>query len=119
MLDKILRVGILLDFYGALLTEKQKYCVELHYLSDFSLAEIADEMGVSRQAVHDILKRAEQVLSEYEEKLRLVQRYQEEQLSIKKIHDRLASLPEEVRNLPEIRLAISQLEDLLDCSKEV
>lgn len=119
MIEKVLRIGVLLDFYGGLLTEKQKYCMELHFLSDFSLAEIADELNVSRQAVHDILKRAEQILLEYEHKLHLVERHQEEQSIIKKIYISLKNLNEDTECLSEIKQAVSGLEKLLDCSKEV
>ena len=70
MLDKVLRIGRLYDFYGALLTDKQRYCLEMHYLSDLSLAEIAEELKVSRQAPFMIFCAAcEQILEEYEAKL--------------------------------------------------
>ena len=78
MIDKVCRNGLLYDFYGALLTDKQQYCFELHYLRDMSLSEIAGGLTVSRQAVHDILRRAEQLLEDYEDKLQLVSRHQKE-----------------------------------------
>ena len=78
MLEKIVRIGRLFDLYSALLTEKQQRCVELHYLQDFSLSEIAEELCVSRQAVHDMLRRAEHILEEYEGKLRLLERQEQE-----------------------------------------
>lgn len=64
--------GRLLDFYGILLTERQRYCMEQHYENDLSLAEIAEDLGVSRQAVHDNLQRAAQLLNDYEAKLQLL-----------------------------------------------
>lgn len=79
MLERMLLVGSLFDLYGALLTTRQQDCIRMHYLEDLSLAEIADEFGVSRQAVHDILNRAEQTLVHYEEKLRLLERHNREQ----------------------------------------
>lgn len=75
MLDRVLLYVVLFDFYGALLTDKQKLSIEMHYLNDFSLAEIADELGISRQAVHDNLKRVEQILMDYEDKLKFVEKY--------------------------------------------
>ncbi len=63
------------DFYGQLLTDRQKDFMELYYGQDLSLGEIAEEFNVTRQAVHDTLKRAEQLLSEYEEKLGLVAKF--------------------------------------------
>lgn len=63
--DRI-RFGSLYETYGALLTKKQQKCLELYFCEDCSLAEIAEEMQVSRQAVHDLLKRVEQTLEHYE-----------------------------------------------------
>jgi len=119
MLDKVLRIVILFDFYGALLTDKQQFSLEMHYLQDLSLAEIADELGISRQAVHDILKRAEQILVDYEEKLRFVERSQREQQTLQHIYELMDGLPEKVRNIPEVNLAVKELNCLLDYSKEV
>ena len=56
MIEKMLRIGRLYDCYGALLTENQQKCLELHYLQDLSLGEIAAELSVSRQAVNDMLR---------------------------------------------------------------
>lgn len=119
MLDKILRIILLFDCYGALLTEKQQHTIEMHYLNDLSLAEIADELGVTRQAVHDILKRAEQVLTEYEEKLKFVEKHQREQQTIQHIYELIHELPKEVQQVPKLRLALQELNCLLDYSKEV
>jgi predicted DNA-binding protein YlxM (UPF0122 family) len=119
MLDKVLKVGLLFDFYGALLTEKQQQCLEMHYLHDLSLSEIASEFNVSRQAVHDILKRAEQILIEYEARLKLVERYQQEQQSIQEAYDLVGALPAELRNIPEIQSVRQKLATLIDKSEEV
>ncbi len=66
--------AILLDYYGELLTEKQRECFELHYCEDLSLSEIAEQCGVSRQGVWDNIRRAEATLREMEEKTGLVRR---------------------------------------------
>jgi len=66
---------ILLDFYGALLTPKQRNLLELYYEQDLSLGEIADLEGTSRQAVHDVLRRAEKTLFDYEDKLALAAKF--------------------------------------------
>jgi len=66
--------AVLLDFYGPLLTEKQGEMLRLRVEEDLSLSEIAEEFGVSRQAVHDALRKAEKALLELEEKLRLVEK---------------------------------------------
>ena len=71
--DRI-RFGSLFEIYGALLTKKQQQCLELYFCEDYSLAEIAEEMKVSRQAIHDLLKRVEQTLEHYENMLGFLQR---------------------------------------------
>ena len=75
-MDDILQLTLLYDFYGELLTEKQKQVYELHYQNDLSLTEIGEELSISRQAVRDQLKRTEKILQDYEEKLQLVSRFQ-------------------------------------------
>jgi predicted DNA-binding protein YlxM (UPF0122 family) len=75
MLEKRSHIILLKDFYGPLLTEKQQDVMSLHYENDWSLAEIAGHMQITRQAVHDILKRAETALQVYEDRLGLVGRF--------------------------------------------
>ena len=72
MLEERLKIIDCLDAYGNLLTEHQKIIMELYYLQDLSLGEISDEHGISRQAVHDVIKRTEKILHGYEEKLRFL-----------------------------------------------
>ena len=73
-LEQRVRLGRLFDAYGCLLTEKQQKCLELYLCDDLSLAEIADELEVSRQAIHDLIKRVEHTLERYESKLALLAR---------------------------------------------
>ena len=77
-MEKILWISLLYDFYGQLLTEKQRKFIELYYNNDLSLGEIALEYSVTRQAVYDILKRSEKTLNNYEGKLGLVSKFMEE-----------------------------------------
>ena len=72
MIEKMIRIGRLYDVYGELLTERQRKCLDQHYLQDLSLGEIAAELGVSRQAINDILHRTEESLEQYEAKLKLL-----------------------------------------------
>ncbi len=69
MFDKTIEAHLLYDYYGALLTERQRKTVELRFFDDWSLAEIAEELGISRQAVHDVMRRTLAQLTEYEERL--------------------------------------------------
>ena len=68
-IEKTNRMNALFEFYAALLTDKQMNYIELYYADDYSLAEIAEEFGVSRQAVYDNIKRTEKILEDYEMKL--------------------------------------------------
>ncbi|WP_440132145.1 putative DNA-binding protein [Bacillus subtilis] len=78
-------MNYLYDFYNSLLTPKQQSYMSLYYLDDYSLGEIAEEYGVSRQAVYDNIKRTEAMLEEYEAKLLLLQKFQERSELIKKM----------------------------------
>jgi len=77
LLEKTTRMNFLFDFYQALLTDKQRSYMELYYLDDHSLGEIAESYGVSRQAVYDNIRRTEAMLEEYEEKLCLLEKFQQ------------------------------------------
>jgi predicted DNA-binding protein YlxM (UPF0122 family) len=98
-------MNLLYDFYGVMLTEKQRQFVELYYLDDLSLAEIAEQFEISRQAVHDNLKRAGAQLLEYEAKLRLVERFERRKAIMRQILELLKDLPED---------KLVQLKPLLD-----
>ena len=84
---KDLEMGYLLDFYGEVLTEKQREVVECYYNEDLSLAEIAEEKGITRQGVRDGIKRAEQQLLEMEERLGLAKRFRSVQEELTQICD--------------------------------
>ncbi len=82
MLEKLERLILLYDFYGPLLTERQKQAIELHYEADLGLSEVAKQMGITRQGVYDLLKRTERALEDYEYKLRLAARFQEDRKQV-------------------------------------
>ena len=68
-MPKNLEISVLLDFYGDMLTEKQREMIEFYYNDDLSLAEIAENQGITRQGVRDSIKRAEQQMLEMEDRL--------------------------------------------------
>ncbi|MCM3130347.1 MULTISPECIES: putative DNA-binding protein [unclassified Paenibacillus] len=75
-LEKTNRINLLFDFYENLLTEKQQTFLKYYFHDDFSLGEIASEFEISRQAVYEHIKRAEQVLEMYEDKLGLLEKHE-------------------------------------------
>jgi predicted DNA-binding protein YlxM (UPF0122 family) len=75
MIEKTTEMNRLFDFYHVLLTEKQQEYMEMYYQEDYSLGEIAERSGVSRQAIYDTIKRTEQILVTYEEKLLLYDKF--------------------------------------------
>ena len=84
-------ISLLLDFYGALLTERQRECYTLHHEDDMSLGEIAEEMHISRQAVHDNIERAKASMEGYEQKLHLIEQYLLRRKIVKQIREELVS----------------------------
>ncbi|NLT20069.1 MAG: YlxM family DNA-binding protein [Syntrophomonadaceae bacterium] len=75
MLEKMEQVILLKDFYGPLLTPKQQEVLNLHYEQDWSLSEIAEHWQISRQAVFDLIKRSQNALQDYEDRLHLVKKF--------------------------------------------
>lgn len=97
-MNEILEQTLLFDFYGELLTEHQKDIYTQFMLEDLSLSEIAQDAGISRQGVHDLVKRCQKILEGYEDKLHLVERF----LSIKeKVHEMNKILDSSLENREE------------------
>lgn len=92
MKNKPLEMCMLFDFYGEMLTEKQKEMFDLYYNEDLSLAEISEHVGITRQGVRDSIVRAERALREMEEKLGLVARYGRIQVDTKQMLSDLHAL---------------------------
>ena len=74
-MEKIVKQSLLYDFYGELLTDHQKSIYEDYVLNDIGISEIAEERGISRQGVHDLIRRCDKILNDYEEKLHLLERF--------------------------------------------
>lgn len=73
-MERIVEQGLLYDYYGELLTDHQRKIYEDAVYHDFSLSEIAQEAGISRQGVHDLIRRCDRILQEYENKLHLLEK---------------------------------------------
>ena len=74
-MEKFVEQTLLYDFYGELLTEHQRSVYEDVVLNDYSCTEVAQERGISRQGVHDLIRRCDRILEDYEEKLHLVEKF--------------------------------------------
>ena len=105
MFEKNLNVGYLLDFYGELLPERKRAVLDMYYNEDYSLAEIADEIGISRQGVRNIIKKTETELFFYEEKLGLAKKL----LTVEKYSESLCRLADEHELPTHIKNEILQL----------
>ncbi len=95
-MEKIVEQGLLYDFYGELLTEHQKKIYEAAVYEDMSLTEIADENGISKQGVHDLIKRCTNTLQGYEDRLHMIKRFE----AIKLRAEEISALANE-EDLPE------------------
>ncbi len=91
-MEKNIQISILSEFYGKLLTEKQYEIINDYYNNDLSLSEIAENNGITRQAVRDILKKGEKKLFEYEEKLMFMKRTLNQEKKIEKILSELTKI---------------------------
>ena len=93
--NKILEQALLFDFYGELLTEHQKEIYGQFIQEDLSLGEIAKEAGISRQGVHELVRRCSQTLAGYEEKLHLVSRFMAVKEKVQRINELLEGYQEQ------------------------
>lgn len=94
-MEKIVQQGILYDFYGELLTPHQRQIYECVVYENMSLSEIATEQGISRQGVHDLVKRCDKILLSYEEKLGLVARFHRIKDQFNSLHNELSRFQKE------------------------
>ena len=109
-MEYLVRMGLLYDFYGVLLTRKQQRVFTCYYMNNLSLAEIAAEEGTSRQAVHDLLQRTEKILERWEDKLQLMNKYSLEKEAIREVESELKSLMDTLPNDTEMNKAFSSLQ---------
>lgn len=108
-MDKILEQTLLYDFYGELLTDHQKQIYEDVVLNDYSFSEVAEEKGISRQGVHDLIKRCNKILQEYESKLHLVEKF----VTIKEQIEEMEKSLRETKE-PDKEAVVRQLNGILE-----
>ena len=92
MKNQTYRMTMLFDFYGELLTERQKEFFDLYYNEDLSLAEIAEHAGISRQGVRDVIVRAEAAMQEVEDKTGIIKRFEAQRPHLSAIEDAASEL---------------------------
>ena len=114
-MEKIFEIATLYDFYGELLNDHQKRILEDYVMNNLSLSEIAEEEGTSRQAVHDLVKRAEKSLLDYEERLHLVAKFNSVKINVSKINELTGKLenPEEKDVVDRIKKLSDEILDEL------
>ena len=118
-MEKIFEQALLYDFYGELLTEHQQSIYEDAVYNDMSLGEIAGERGISRQGVHDLVKRCDKILQDYESKLHLVERFQRAKQKVAQIEALTYETYEEVstesldERMEKIRILSEELKNEL------
>lgn len=119
MIDKITEASLLYDFYGQLLTKRKQEVMELYHEENLSLAEIADEFGISRAAVHDSLKTAEKALLEYEEKLGLVAKFMKSNAVIEKIDREISDMAARYKDNEELVSELEEIKSVINGLEEV
>lgn len=113
VMNRILEQALLYDFYGELLTTHQKEVYEQFILDDLSLNEIAESAGISRQGVHDLIRRCQKALEGYEAKLHLVERFLSIKEKVGQIDGILDEWEKEKKNPEEIVNRIRRISDAI------
>ncbi|MGV8146324.1 MAG: putative DNA-binding protein [Alkaliphilus sp.] len=123
MLEKKVEFSLMLDFYGKLLTDKQLEIMDLYYNQDLSLTEIAENLKITRQAVHDTIKKTEKSLVEYEKKLNLCEKFGVQIRLLKKIQsiadDGVRILKKNNSNKEDVDNYLEKVYDLIEYTKEL
>ena len=114
MFDKFIEISMLYGFYGGLLPEKQNLFLKANYEEDCSLSEIAEQYGISRQGVHDGIKKAEKSLKEYEEKLGLVSRFLRTEGVLKEIDEQIDRLTEKYKENQSLSKQLKSMKKTID-----
>ncbi len=117
MKNQAYRMAMLYDFYGDLLTDRQKEFYDLYYNEDLSLAEIAENYGITRQGVRDVIVRAEAYLTEIEDKTGLIRRFHTMQGQLREVADcagRILALNDEHFNSQELEDLAGRIKSLAD-----
>ena len=118
-IEKMVEIGLLFEQYKELLTDKQREMVSLYYEEDYSLGEISENLGVSRQGVYDTLKRSEKILREYESKLHLVSKAKDQEKFLKSIGEKIIDIKEDLLHNRDCADLIPKLENIEEMCREL
>ena len=118
-IEKMIEIGLLFEQYKELLTDKQREIVSLYYEEDYSLGEISENLNVSRQGVYDTLKRSEKILRDYEDKLKLVSKLQDQEEFVKFIENKIVDIKQNLLQNRDCANLIPKLENIEDVCREM
>ena len=118
-LEKMVEICLLFEQYKALLTDKQREIVSLYYEENYSLGEISENLNVSRQGVYDTLKRSEKILRDYEKKLHLVEKIQEQEKLTKTMIDKIVDIKQYLLQNRDCANLIPKVENIEDICREM
>ncbi len=117
-MSKNLKLSVLLDFYGDMLTDKQRDVIELYYNEDLSLAEIAEHENISRQGVRDSIKRGEETILEMENKLKLAEKFSKLSSMLDTIKSSASMIYDESSKYKYSHTITDNSKKILDCLEE-
>ena len=121
MKNQAYRMAMLFDFYGDMLTDRQKEFYDLYYNEDLSLAEIAENYGITRQGVRDVIVRAEAILTELEDKTGIIKRFhkmQQQFLEVEEAVNAIAQRNEQRWQDDEVEIQCGRIRGILDQLKQ-
>ena len=114
MLDAIAEISILYDFYGALLPPKQREIFRLYYEDNLSLGEIAEEYGLTRQGIHETVKRGEKKLRDFGKRLGLIRKFNQEKQTVDKLKRDIDQLIQKRKEDAQLILKLEQIAKEMD-----
>lgn len=118
-MDNTLRRSLLFDFYGQLLTARQRDIYEMHFAQDLSLGEIGEQLEISRQAVYDIVKRALRIMEDFETKLELISKYNNQQRMFNQGENLILKLQNLIENEDTMVEQCRQITEILKWLEEI
>lgn len=118
-MNEVYEISMLLDIYGQLLTKNQYECIDLHCNQDLSLGEIAEQLNISRQGVHDFVKRGKKLLDGYEEKLGLLERFKKTKEELERVQAYLELIDKVGISKEDMHILTRAKQDLVETIKKL